>query len=307
MQDFNFNDLATYVAVVQTSSFSRAARELGSTKSATSKQVAKLEAALNGKLLNRSTRQLSMTELGRTVFEHGQRVLEQTKLISQAAAGLQSDPRGVLKISTTVALASTQVSVLLPEFLRRYPEVQVNVSVNDRFVNVAEEGFDLLLRLTSSLSQQSVVARPIAPVRYALVASPSYVQMYGVPADIESIAAHRCLAFSENPAPVAWSFRRDGETIGVKVHPCCAINSSLALRLGVLGAAGIAVLPTFVVGQDICAGSLVRVLPDYEPVGMFGDTLFAVYPENRYLAPKVRVFIDYLVEKIGADPYWDCF
>jgi len=301
MQPRDFSDIWAFVRVVETGSFSEAARQMDTTKANISKQVARLEKTLHAKLLNRSTRKLGLTEAGAAIFQNALRMLEEARALEATAAGLQAGPGGTLRVSASLAFGNTYLGGLLPEFMERYPDIRVVLSMTDRYVDLVEENIDVALRMAPRIDMLSAVARPIAPINYVLAASRGYLEKHGAPASIAELARHRCLTFGTG-APVTWHFE-DKES--VKVNSAMCANSSPALRLAMLRGGGIALLPTYVVGEDIRKGEALRVLPGMVPVGAFGDRLYAVYLENRFLPPKVRVFIDYLIEKVGERPDWD--
>jgi DNA-binding transcriptional LysR family regulator len=303
----DFSDIWALVAVVECGSFSEAARRMGSNKASVSKQVARLERALDTRLLHRSTRRVSLTEAGREIYHHATRMTEEARAIEAKLAGLQERPGGTLRVSTSAALGIAHIAGLLPGFQQRYPEVKVALSLSDRYVDLVEDGFDLALRLAFEIDLMSAVARPIAPLNYVLAASPAYLREYGAPSGIDDLPAHRCLAFGEPGMPVAWTLHVDGQTTVRKMQAAVTVNSSLALRAAMLAGGGIALLPTYVVGQDIERGDAVHVLPGVEPEGASGTRMYAVYLRNRFLPQKVRVFIDYLTEQLGDTPYWDRF
>jgi DNA-binding transcriptional LysR family regulator len=303
----DFPDIWAFVRVVECGSFSEAARQMTSTKANVSKQVARLERALATRLLNRSTRRLSLTEAGQEIYQHAVRMTEEARAIELKVAGMRAAPSGTLRVSTSTAFANAHLAGLLPEFMERYPDVRVVLNLSDRYVDLVDEGFDLALRLASSISMVTVVARPIAPLNYVLAAAPAYVSRFGTPSAIDELKAHRCLVFEDAGRPSVWTLATGGKTVQLKVDSALSINSSLSLRAAMLGGAGIALLPTYIVGDDIVNGNAVHVLPSVTPQPAFGSHLYAVYLENRFLPQKVRVFIDYLVEKIGANPYWDRF
>lgn len=302
MQPRDFSDIWAFVRVVETGSFSEAARQMGTTKASISKQVARLEKTLHAKLLNRSTRKLGLTEAGAAIFQNALRMLEEARALEATAAGLQAGPGGTLRVSASLAFGNTYLGGLLPEFMERYPDIRVVLSMTDRYVDLVEENIDVALRMAPRIDMLSAVARPIAPINYVLAASQAYLEKYGAPATIDALAKHRCLTFGSTGAPVTWQF--EGRE-SVKVNSAMCANSSPALRLAMLRGGGIALLPTYVVGEDIRSGEALRVLPGMVPVGAVGDRLYAVYLENRFLPPKVRVFIDYLIEKVGERPDWD--
>lgn len=301
----DFTDIWAFVRVVETGSFSAAAKILGSTKANVSKQVARLEQSLKTRLLHRSTRQVSLTEAGSEVYQHAVRMIEEAKAIEAKVAGLQKGPSGTLRVSASMAFGNAHIAGLIPEFMERYPEVQVVLNLNDRFVDLIEEGFDVVLRLTAKMTMQSVVARPIAQLNYVVVASPDYIERYGTPDSIEALAEHRCLTFDDTNAAHSWNFSVDGKLVQAKVRSVLSINSSAALRTAMLSGTGIALLPTYVVGDDIKNGTAIRILRDVTTESPLGEHIYAVYVQNKFLPLKVRVFIDFLLEKIGDPPYWD--
>jgi len=300
MQPRDFSDVWAFVRVVDSGSFSEAARQMGTTKANVSKQVANLEKNLRARLLNRSTRKLGLTEAGSAIYQHALRMLEEARALEATAAGLQTGPGGTLRVSASMAFGTACLAGLLPAFMERYPDIRVVLSLTDRYVDLVEENIDVALRLASRIDTVSVVARPIAGIRYVLVAAPAYLAQHGTPERIEDVQGHRCLTFGGSGAPVTWQFASADGVVSVKVDSALAANSSVALHLAMLRGGGIALLPTYVVGEDLRSGAAVQVLPALAPQGYSGDQLYAVYLENRFLPPKVRVFIDYLLETIGG-------
>jgi len=300
MQPRDFSDVWTFVRVVDTGSFSEAARQMGSTKANVSKQVANLERKLHARLLNRSTRKLGLTEAGQAIYQNALRMLEEARALEATAAGLQTGPGGTLRVSASMAFGATCLAALLPAFMERYPDIRVVLSLTDRYVDLVEENIDVALRLAARIDTLSVVARPITAIRYLLVATPAYLAQHGTPARIEELATHRCLRFGAAAGPVTWQFDGPGGMVGVKIDCDLAANSSVALHLAMLRGGGIALLPAYVVGEDLRSGAAVQLLPALTPKAYAGDQLYAVYLENRFLPPKVRVFIDYLLETIGS-------
>ncbi|WP_332877137.1 LysR family transcriptional regulator [Massilia sp. S19_KUP03_FR1] len=307
IKKYSLDDLVTYVAVVDTGSFSAASIALASRKPAVSKQIARLELALQTRLLNRTTRHLSMTEVGQEVYRHALRMLEETAELELKVARNLGAPSGLLRISTSTVFGNLHLAGLLAGFQARYPEVMVELHLTDRFVSLADEGYDVVLRMSREMPLMTAIARPLARLHYAVVASPGYVERFGAPETLEQLAGHRCITFNQTGAAATWHFGFQGATTSIKVKNTLSINSSESLRVCMLNGCGIALLPTFAVGPDIKRGHALALLTAYQPVGMFGDYLHALYLENRYLAPKVRVFIDYIIEQIGPRAYWDDF
>lgn len=299
MQPRDFTDVWTFVRVVDSGSFSEAARQMGTTKANVSKQVANLEKNLRARLLNRSTRKLGLTEAGSAIYQNALRMLEEARALEATAAGLQTGPSGTLRVSASMAFGTTSLAGLLPAFLERYPDIRVVLSLTDRYVDLVEENIDVALRLASRIDMLSAVARPIASIRYVLAATPAYLTQHGTPARIEDLAQHRCLSFGAGGVPVTWQFDGAAGTASVQLDSALAANSSVALHLAMLRGGGIALLPTYVVGEDLDNGAAVQLLPEWTPKGHTGDRLYAVYLENRFLPPKVRVFIDYLLDTLG--------
>ena len=306
-------DLQAFARVVDARGFSGAARLLGTTKSAVSKQVVRLENQLGTRLLHRTTRSVSPTAEGQAVYDHALRLLDESLALETELAGRRDEPRGVLRMSVSTAFGNLQFTALLAEFCARHPQLEVVLGLNDRYVDLAEEGFDLVLRLTARPSE-GLVARRLATIRYVLCASPAYLQSHGTPQAVAELAVHRCLRFGYLQSPDCWRFRHaeqgeaEVETRGaLRFESGLTANSSESLRVAALAGMGLAVLPTYAVGDDLRAGRLVPVLPAWQPVGGLADadTLYAVYLPNRHLAPKVRALIDFMLAQMGEVPPWD--
>lgn len=299
MEPRDFTDIWAFVRVVETGSFSEAARQMGTTKANISKQVARLERTLHARLLNRSTRKLGLTEAGSAIFQHGLRMIEEARALEATAAGLQTGPAGTLRVSASMAFGTACLAGLLPAFMERYPDIRVHLGLTDRYVDLVEENIDVALRLAPRIDIMSVVARPLAPIHYVLAAAPTYLARHGMPERVEDLRTHQCLVFGSTGAPVTWEFEGGNGVEGVTLDGALAVNSSVALHQAMLRGGGIALLPTYVAGADLRRGASVQVLPQLRPRGYAGDRLYAVYLENRFLPPKVRVFIDYLRETLG--------
>ncbi|MFG6414027.1 LysR family transcriptional regulator [Roseateles sp. DC23W] len=306
-------DLHAFARVVDARGFSGAARLLGTTKSAVSKQVVRLEDQLGTRLLHRTTRSVSPTAEGRAVYERALRLLEDSRALDAELAGRRDEPSGVLRLSTSTAFGNLQFTALAAEFCTRHPQLQLVLGLNDRYVDLAEEGFDVVLRLTGKPSE-GLVARRLATMRFVLCAAPAYLAAHGEPQAVTDIAAHRCLRFGHLQSPDRWRFRHAElgevavETRGaLRFESGLTANSSESLRVAALAGMGLAVLPTYAVGADLRAGRLRAVLPGWQPVGGLADadTLYAVYLPSRHPAPKVRALIDFLLEKLGDVPPWD--
>lgn len=295
--------LLVFARVVETRSFSEAGRRLGLSPSVVSKQVARLERSLGARLLNRTTRRLSLTEVGAAVYEHCARIVHETEEIDLAVAQLHGAPRGRLKLSAHANFGMLHLAPLIAEFLARYPEISVDLTLNDRVgVDLAEDGLDCAFVIKHGTSQ-NVVARRIAPVRWVLCAAPAYLAQRGEPRSVAEIAQHNCLIYPELQSAGAWRFRgQDGEETA-EAGGNFRANSSLAVRSAALGGLGLAVLPTYLVGAELRAGELKVVLPEFRP--FYESALEAIYLPGRPLPAKLTRFLDFCAERFGPKPYWD--
>jgi DNA-binding transcriptional LysR family regulator len=295
--------LVTFARVVQSGSFVAGAERLKLSPSVASKHISKLEKRLGARLLNRSTRKLSLTEAGTAFYEHAARILDELDQSEHAVQRLQAEPSGRLKVSTLNSFANAVLAPILPEFLRRHPKVQLEIVCSDRFVDLTEEGYDLALRITREPAP-NVVARKLAEIRFQVYASPGYLERHGTPTTPADLAQHRCLGYPASITPGnVWRFLHDGRELSAPINSVFEINSVEALRALALAGEGLALLPTYSIGEELKAGRLVMLLPAYR--GFSESTLFAVYLQNRYGSPKLRAFVDFLLARLGAAPPWE--
>ncbi|HSD61860.1 MAG TPA: LysR family transcriptional regulator, partial [Burkholderiales bacterium] len=300
----NLAGMAVFARVAEAKSFTEAARRLGLSKSVVSKLVARLEASLGARLMHRTTRRLSLTEAGAALYEHCARMLAEAEAAELAVSSLRAMPRGVLRVSSPAAFGHLHIAPAIPEFLRRYPEATVEMVMNDRIVDLAEEGYDVAIRLTEEPGP-NMVARALAPIRWAVCATAAYLKDHPAPEVPADLAQHNCLYYSQQGSPGEWRFDGPGGAKSVRVSGNFRVNNSEAVREAALGHLGIALLPTFAVGPDFQSGRLRRVLPDYTPLGVYGGQVYAAYLSGRHLSPKVRAFVDFFVERFSPQPYWD--
>ncbi|MEO8626478.1 MAG: LysR substrate-binding domain-containing protein [Betaproteobacteria bacterium] len=297
----NLERMAIFVRVVEAKGFSSASRRLGLSKSLVSKQVTQLEKSLGARLLNRTTRNKSLIEAGTVFYDHCARTLEELEEAKLAVARLHSQPRGVLKLSASVAFGTLHIAPALPEFLARYPEVSIDMIITDRFVDLAEEGYDLAIRIAKDPGQ-NLVARKLAGVNRKLCATPEYFARRGVPRTPDDLVEHNCLTYTYFNPQDPWRFQGPSGDISVRASGNLRLNDDEALSQAVLGGLGVALLPTFIIGQELQNGRLQSVLSEY--VAMERE-IYTVYLRNRHLSAKVRAFIDFLVDRFGPEPYWD--
>ncbi|WP_437819519.1 LysR family transcriptional regulator [Sorangium sp. So ce1078] len=296
--------MAVFTKVVATGSFSKAGRELGLSPAGVSNHVRALEDWLGARLIHRTTRRLSLTEAGEALHERCTRILAEVEQAQAAAGALHASPRGRLKISAPITFGIRHLAPVIADYLLTYPEVAVDVSLNDRKVDLLEEGFDLAVRI-GALPDSSLAARRIAPSRSVLCASPAYVERQGAPVEPADLERHECLEYAYRATPGQWRFHGPGgEEVSVRVRGRLTATNGELLRVALLSGLGIGIAPTFIVGEDLAAGRLVSLMPGYglEEVGVH-----AVYPQGRHISAKVRSFIDFLVNRFEQEPAWDAW
>lgn len=298
-------EMMTFAKVVETRSFSAAALALGTSKSQVSKQVGSLESALGVRLLNRTTRRMSLTEIGAAYYEHCTRIAQEIDAAAETVTQLQVEPRGVLRLTSPVIFASLHLAPALQSFLKRYDQVEVELNATDRVVDIVEEGYDLAIRITDSPAPR-MVARKIAPVRWVTCASPGYLARHGTPRTPQELMQHQCLVYQGVPAlRSGWRYVVGNKEVSIHPTGRVRVNTSEVLLQLALDGAGIVLFPTYILGPYLQSGRLMEILPD--SVANPDMSLYATYLPNRYMQPKVRAFIDHLMEHFGPEPRWDRF
>lgn len=299
---WDLSAMAVFARVVETESFTRAAAELGLSKSAVSKQVSRLEDRLGVRLLNRTTRRLSLSEAGAAYYEGCQRTLAEAAAAEQAVTRLAAAPRGVLRVNAPMSFGVLHVGPALPAFLSACPELTLDLALNDRQVDLVEEGYDVAVRI-GVLAESSLVVRRLAPSRLVLCAASGYLADHGRPAAPEELGGHDCLIYSYQAGGREWQFRGPDGLRRVKVSGRLRANNGDILMTAALNGRGIALLPSFIAGDALRAGRLERLLPAWRVAEE--ANVYAVYPASRNLSPKVRAFVDFLAARFGGTPYWD--
>ena len=298
----NLTDIAVFVQVVDCGSFTAAAERLELTRSVISKYVSRLEDRLKVRLLNRTTRRLSLTEAGQIFYERSQHGLGEIEAAAAEVAKLQATPRGRLKINAPMSFGILHIAPAMAEFQLQYPEVQLDMNLDDRQIDLVEQGYDVAIRI-AELPDSSMVATRLARCHHVVCASSDYIERYGAPRTPDDLRRHNILSYRYQDSPNEWRFLSpDGRYSSVPVAGSIEMNNSLALRQAVLSGAGIILTPTFIVGEDIAAGILVKLLPEYRAKEV---AIYAVYTGRRHLTPKVRAFIDYMKKRLSDPPYWD--
>jgi DNA-binding transcriptional LysR family regulator len=300
----DLSGIAVFAAVVEAGSFTKAGERLNLSKSAVSKQITKLEERLGAQLMNRTTRRLNLTEVGQAFYERCQRIVAEAEEAELAVTRLQVDPRGILRLSAPVSFALEHLGRALPDFMARYPDLKVDMECADRTVDLVEEGFDLAVRI-GRLRDSSLIAKRVASIRRAVLASPDYWEAHGKPKHPDELAEHRCLTYAYMQTAQSWEFKdpESGKPFSVTVNSCpMHANNGHVLAEAALAGQGVVFSPTFIRGQAIRDGLLEPALVEYEaePIG-----IHAVYPPNRHLSAKVRAFIDFLAARFaGPEETW---
>ncbi|KQY89805.1 LysR family transcriptional regulator [Brevundimonas sp. Root1423] len=296
------DDLSLFVRIARLRSISSAARDVGVTPASASARLAALEKRLGARLLHRTTRQATLTEDGLAFLPHAENVVLAADA-AQAALGRQhAAPRGTLRVAAPASFARLHIVPGLPEFCGRYPDLSIDLRISDSVVDLVEGAFDVAVRY-AELRDSSFVARRLAPDRRVLVASPDYIERRGQPKTPDDLTHHACLVVGTLDL---WTFQRSGEdVIERRVVPSLRINDGVAVRDAACAGLGIALMASWCAADELRSGELVPVLTDYPLVST--QTLWALYPSSRELAPKVRVLIDWLTERFAGrpDPYWD--
>ena len=298
-------EMTVFVTAVDAGNFSAAARVLGLTPSAVSKQISRLESRLGARLLNRSTRRTSLTDVGRDFYDRSRTILAEIDEAERAVGHASDEPRGTLRVTASISFGQRQIVPLVPEFVSRFPDVRVDMVVSDRVIDMVDERIDVAVRV-SAPADSALIARQLIPDRRVVCAAPEYLSAHGIPSVPEDLTAHKALIYSTVYSDT-WRFGgRLGGSSGptaVRVSSNFAANSGEAIRDLALQGAGIARLATFLVGPDIKAGRLIELLPDWHDPQE--NIIHAVYPSRRLVPPSTRAFVDFLVEKLTPVPPWE--
>ena len=288
--------MGTFVKVVDLGSFTAAAAELKMSPQMVAKHVGYLEARLETRLLNRTTRRQSLTEIGRTYYERCKAVLSEAEWADAAADNATGTPRGRLRVNAPVSFGTHTLTPLVTRYLRQYPDVEIELILNDRYVDLVDEGFEAVFRI-GRLADSSLTARALRPFCQVAVASPAYVQERGAPREPADLRAHVCLGYvGTRSTSIDWRFLRDGRKVDIAVHSPLQVNNASALLAGALAGFGVAYIAEDLARSALATGALVRVLPDYDTPSRPMHLLFHV---DRRLTTKVRSFVDMVLRELG--------
>ena len=294
-----FDEINAFAAVADAKSFTQGAKRLNVSSAQVSKLVARLENRLGARLLNRTTRDVSLTDTGRAYLERARLLLEDFEMLEGSVRD-QTGPRGLLKVSAPVSFGASQLTPALLDFAAAYPDVSLDVSSTDRMVNLVEEGFDVGVRI-GALADSSLIARRLAAVRMVTCASPEYLERAGTPLTPEDLPGHVAIIDTNAGDPNVWRFVSDGDNHDVRVHGRLRFGGADACVAAGRRHLGVVRTPAFAAADDLRSGRLVPLLCAYEPEVIH---VHAVYPHARHLAAKVRAFVDFLAARYAGEPEW---
>jgi len=286
----NLRRMAIFFHVVETQSFSGAARQLGIARSAVSRHIALLEKNIGVRLLNRTTRRLSLTEAGESYYQSCARIVDEAEAATVRVARLQDDPHGTLRVAAPISLGNRYIIPLVHAFMRRYAALNVEILLDDEVVDMVKDGIDISIRV-GWLHDSSLVARKLCDWPRYLCASPDYIEQHGRPVTPAQLTEHEWIVFTLLPTPLHWTFSKKDHQHKVQIKGRLKTNNADAIRASLLAGTGIAAQAGFMVHDDIQAGRLEQLLPDYD-CGSVG--MYAVYQDRRYQQAKVRLFIDFI-------------
>lgn len=294
-------DIQVFIRVVEAGGIGKAAEQLNIAKSAVSRRLSELEERLETKLLNRTTRKSSLTEAGRLYYEKSLHLVEAVAEMNCQVVSENAQLEGSLKLAAPLSFGLEHLSPVLDQFAQAHPKLTLNIDFSDRHVDLVEEGYDLAIRI-ADLKDSRLQARRLVPIRMLVCASPEYLKKHGTPQTIDELKQHKVLMYVSDRA-LNWPFiDPDGKEVLVNLQgQVYSNNGDFLLNMAKAGH-GILMQPTFITWKALAMGEVVPILTDYQ-IPTF--SAYAVYPQNRYLSHKARVFIDFLVERFGDNAYWD--
>ena len=297
-----FENMRTFVRVVEAGSISGAADRLSVAKSAVSRRLKELEEHLGVELFHRTTRRMNLTDTGRAFYHQSVRILEDVLEAELATSQAHGTLKGSLKIALPSTFGLMHMGPAINEFLREHPQIEFDLDFNDREVDLMQEGFDLAIRI-ANLPDSSLIARRLSPIRTVMCASPSYLERMGTPQAPSELKQHQCLVYSLLRDYEYWYLTdSNGKETRTKIRPYLKASTGEFLKDAAVEGWGIILVPSFIAYKEIESGKLVQVLKDYKPPQL---DAYAIYPQTRHLSQRVRAFVDFLVKRFEGTPYWD--
>ena len=290
-------DLATFVLIIDQGSFTAAAKAAGATPSAISRSVSRLEQALGSKLLHRTTRKLALSETGKMVYEHAQEMLNAAQMAIDSGSSRQQVAQGKLTVSVPKAVGRFVIHPLMAEFLERYPDVDVCLRLEDRYMDLIDDGVDLALRISLSPSP-GLYGKALMPVSHVICATPAYLRQHGTPDTPQALRHHSCISLGETPADARWKFRLGEKSETIQTHGRYAANHTGVRLDAVKNHLGIGSLPLFTAREALANGEIVQVLPEWEFISDYSGDLWLLWTRNQHMPARMRAMIDYLSEKL---------
>jgi DNA-binding transcriptional LysR family regulator len=296
-----FDEMTSFVRVVEAGSISKAAEQLGMAKSGVSRRLAELESRLGVRLLNRTTRRSSLTDAGRSYYEGAVKLLSDVAELDAVVADSEASLKGRLRLAAPLSFGLCHLTPAIEEFMTAHPGVMIDLDFSDRQVDLVAQGIDLAIRI-AELRDSSLKARRICPIRLMLCASPGYLEQHGTPRTPEELARHHVLHYDIGGGPLLRLADRRGGEQQLHVEPQLVANNGDFLCDMAIAGHGIILTPTFIAWQAVALGELVPLMREWWPPPL---NAYAVYPQTRYLSRRARGFIDFLAERFGENPYWD--
>jgi len=297
-----FENMDTFVRVVEIGSISGAADRLGVAKSAVSRRLKELEAHLGVELFHRTTRKMNLTDSGRTFYQQSVRILEDVLEAELATSQAHGELQGSLKVALPLSFGLMHLGPAINDFLQEHPRIEIELDFNDREVDLMQEGFDLAIRI-ANLPDSSLIARRLAPIQAVMCASPSYLDRMGTPTSPTDLVEHQCLVYSLIKNFETWHFHdAKGKLLSAKIHPYLKASNGEFLKNAAVNGLGIVLIPSFITYKEIERGTLIPLLTQYRRPQIEAH---AIYPQTRHLSQRVRAFVDFLVKRFEGTPYWD--
>ncbi|WP_288414914.1 LysR family transcriptional regulator [uncultured Acinetobacter sp.] len=294
-------EMAIFVKVVETGSFSETARQMGATPSAISRAISRLEKVLGTRLLQRTTRKLRLSESGQQIYVNCLDMVNAAQAVMESSGQFHSEPQGTVRMSVPKAVGHFMLHPHMPEFFQRYPKIDVQMLLEDRYVDFIDDGVDLAIRITDH-PPDGLMGRRLIEINHLLCATPQYLAEHGTPEQPQDLKQHSCIYLGEQPSDSKWKFQQGSKTITVQVSGRYSANHT-GIRLdAALKHIGIASLPYFVARHALQDGRLIQVLPDWYFKTYYSGDAWLLYPPTRHLPPKLSVFIQFLAEKLALEP-----